>query len=102
VVPILEIGRHGREQTVRRVRNPEGGTNRAGSPGDVDLPVDAAVGERNPRRVSRFRKKSAGAVRYGPEGESNPMEAAGAPVPADRDPKDREAVKTAWRVPRTE
>jgi hypothetical protein len=30
------------------------------------------------------------------------MEVAGAPVPADRDPKDREAVETAWRMPRTE
>jgi hypothetical protein len=29
------------------------------------------------------------------------MEAAGAPVPADRVPEDREAVETARRVPQT-
>jgi hypothetical protein len=40
----------GREQTVKRVGNPEGGTNRDWTPGPVDLPVDVAEGEANPMR----------------------------------------------------
>jgi len=46
------IGRQPREQTVKRVRNPEGGTNRAGRPGHVDLAAGAAVGAKNLMRVA--------------------------------------------------
>jgi hypothetical protein len=56
VAPILEIGKRWREETVKRVRNPEGGTNRVWKPGLVDLHADVAVEAENPKRV-------AGAVR---------------------------------------
>jgi hypothetical protein len=47
----LTIGRCRREETVRRVRNPEGGTDRVWKPGFVDLRADVAVGAKNLRRA---------------------------------------------------
>jgi hypothetical protein len=41
-----------REQTVKRVRNPEGGTYRVWNPGSVDLRADVAVGAKNPMKVA--------------------------------------------------
>jgi hypothetical protein len=48
----LTIGRCRREETVKRVRNPGGGTNRVWKPGIVDLRAGAAVGAENLRRVA--------------------------------------------------
>jgi hypothetical protein len=41
-----------REETVKRVRNPGGGTNRVWKPGLVDLRADVAVEAGNPMRVA--------------------------------------------------
>jgi hypothetical protein len=41
-----------REQAVKRVENPGGGTNRVWKPGLVDLRADVAVEARNPTRVA--------------------------------------------------
>jgi hypothetical protein len=59
VAPVLETGRCRREETVKRVRNPEGGTDRVWKPGFVDLRIDVAVGAENLRRaagVGRLRR----------------------------------------------
>jgi hypothetical protein len=52
VVPVLVAGRQWREKAVRRVRNPEGGTNREWNPGSVDLLARIAVGALNLRKVA--------------------------------------------------
>jgi len=44
-------GRRWREEAVKRVGNPEGGTNRVWKPGYVDLHAHVAVGAPKPRRV---------------------------------------------------
>jgi hypothetical protein len=87
-----------REETVRRVRNPEGGTNRVWKPGRVDLGADAAVGAQNLRRV---------VGEYAPRREPSDTPwrgvksrgVAGASASAESDPEYREAVETAWRLP---
>jgi hypothetical protein len=45
------------------VRNPEGGTNRVGHLGDVDLLADIAVGDDEPQEGCRFREVPAGRIR---------------------------------------
>jgi hypothetical protein len=85
------------------VENPAGGTNRAGKPGPVDLAADIAEGEVEPHEG-----RAGAAQDFGGEsdvcleGKAKSMEGFGASVPDERVTKDREAVKTAWREPRTE
>jgi hypothetical protein len=101
VAPVLEIGRCRREETVRRVRNPEGGTNRVWKPGLVDLRAGAAVGATNLRRVAgavRLRRSLPGVPWRG----SKSMEGVGASVPTRPSSENRETVKTVWRVSQTE
>jgi hypothetical protein len=100
VAPVLEIGRCRREETVKRVRNPEGGTNRVWKPGSVDLRAGAAVGAKNLRRVAgvvRLLRSLPGVPWRG----SKSMEGVGASVPARPSAKDRVTVKTVWRVSQT-
>ena len=59
MAPVLEIGRRRREETVKRVRNPEGGTYRVWKPGTVDLRADVAVGAENLKRVGEVPVTSA-------------------------------------------
>jgi len=49
-----------REQTVKRVGNPEGGTYRVWNPGSVDLRADVAVGARNPMKAAGAAQDSGG------------------------------------------
>jgi hypothetical protein len=54
----------GREQVVKRVRNPEGETNRGWTPGPVDLPALVVEGKRKPMRgVPKPRRTSAEKVK---------------------------------------
>jgi hypothetical protein len=94
-------GRRWREKPARRVGNPEGGTNRVGCPGDVDLHADVAEGAMNLKRVVGSLGSRRGRS-VSPEEELNSTEAVGAPAPAVRKREDREAVETAWRESRTE
>jgi hypothetical protein len=50
-----------REQPVKRVRNPEGGTDRGWNPGFVDLRAVVAVGAANLRKVAGAAQDSGGA-----------------------------------------
>jgi hypothetical protein len=79
-----------REQTVKRVRNPEGGTNRVWKPGSVDLRVDVAVGEANPMRVAGAAQDSGRDGVVVLEGKPKPMGVSGASVP------DGGSRKTVW------
>jgi hypothetical protein len=85
------------------VENPAGGTNRAGKPGPVDLAADIAEGEVKPHEG-----RAGAAQDFGGEsdvcleGKAKSMEGSGASAPGKRVTEDREAVKTAWREPRTE
>jgi hypothetical protein len=101
VAPILEIGRCRREETVRRVRNPEDGTYRVWKPGFVDLRAGAAVGAKNLRRVAgvgRLRRSLPGIPWRG----SKSMEGVGTSVPTRPSSENRETVKTVRRMPQTE
>ena len=61
----LRVGRHRREQAVKRVWNSEGGTNRVWMPGPVDLHADIAEGEENPMRgVPEPRRTPAERAKY--------------------------------------
>lgn len=64
-----------REETVRRVGNPEGGTNRGWNPGVVDLRADVAVGALNPMKAAGAAQDSGGTVPVCLEGTSKPMDA---------------------------
>jgi hypothetical protein len=100
VAPILEIGRCRREEAVKRVRNPEDGTNRVWKPGTVDLRAGAAVGAENLRRVAgvgRLRRGLPGVPWRG----SKSMEGVGTSVPARPVSESRETVKTVWRTSQT-
>lgn len=72
MVPALEVGRRWREQTVKRVRNPVGGTYRVWKPGSVDLHADVAVGAANLMRVVGAAQDSGGPVLVSPEGTPKP------------------------------
>jgi hypothetical protein len=96
----LTIGRCRREETVKRVRNPGGGTNRVWKPGIVDLRAGAAVGAENLRRVAgvgRLRRGLPGVPWRG----SKSMEGVGTSVPARPVSENRETVKTVWRMSQT-
>ena len=97
MAPVLETGRCRREETVTRVRNPEGGTHRVWKPGFVDLRTDVAVGAENLRRVA-----GVGRLRLGLPGVpwrgSKSMGGVGISVPTRPFPENRVVVKTAWRV----
>jgi hypothetical protein len=80
-----------REQTVKRVRNPVGGTYWGlESPGQVDLRADVAVGARNPMRAAGAAQDSGGGSLVCPGGELKPMGVSGASAP------ESEPRKTAW------
>ena len=91
-----------REQAVRRVRNPEGGTYRGWKPGDVDLRTDVAVGARNPTKVVGVAQDFDGIGSRDPEGKPKSMEDRITSVVRKRSSEHREAVETARREPRTE
>jgi hypothetical protein len=92
-----------REQTVRRVRNPEGGPNRVWNPGSVDLRADVAVGAENPMKVAGAAQDSGGTLPVCLGGPSKPMGASRIATPvAERDggpSENRAAVETARREP---
>jgi hypothetical protein len=90
------IERQWREQAVRRVRNPEDGTNRAGRPGEWTSLSMSLKGRRTSGGFVVPRGTAGGDTVY-PEEECDPMDASGAQAPGDRDPEDREAVETAGR-----
>jgi hypothetical protein len=84
------------------VRNPVGGTNRVWKPGSVDLRVDVAEGEKNPKRVAGAAQDSGGGVEVNPGGKSKSKGGSGATAPDGESVEDREAVETAWRELGTE
>jgi hypothetical protein len=88
------IGTCRREQTVKRVRNPEDGTNRAWKPGLVDLRIHVAVGETNPMREAETAQGFSRITVVCPEGRSKPMGAFGASA-SDGGPR-----KTVWPLKR--
>jgi hypothetical protein len=83
------------------VGNPEGGTNRVWKPGSVDLRVDVAEGETNPKRVAGAAQDSGGDVEVNPEGKSKSKGGSGATASDGESMEDRAAVETAWREPGT-
>jgi hypothetical protein len=88
-----------REEAVKRVGNPEGGTNRVWKPGSVDLRVDVAEGGGNPMKAAGAAQDSGGSFEVCPGGKSKPTGGPGASVPGVEPAEDREAVETAGRVP---
>jgi hypothetical protein len=92
-----------REQTVKRVRNPEGGTYRVWNPGSVDLRADVAVGAKNPMKVAGAAQDSGGVFPAALEGHPSLRElSAPRPRAAPRNGgslEDREVVETTWREP---
>jgi hypothetical protein len=96
VAPIFGIGKWSREEAVRRVRNPEDGTNRDGYPGEWTSPPMSLKG----KETSGGSSGPEGPDRDGsvcPEEEFNLTEAVGAPAPIDRKPENREVVKATRR-----
>jgi hypothetical protein len=77
------------EKTCRR--NEPGWT-----PGYVDLQAHVTVGAQNLKRGVGSVRSRPGRI-GGPEEESKPMGAVGAPASTARVPENREVVKTAWR-----
>jgi hypothetical protein len=91
-----------REETVKRVRNPEGGTYRVWNPGIVDLRAHVAVGARNPMKGAGAAQDSGGVVAVSLVGGLEPMRVPGASASGGGSSENRVVVETARREPGTE
>jgi hypothetical protein len=78
----------GREQLVKRVRNPAGETNRGWTPGPVDLPAFVAEGETEAHEGrAGAAQDSGGESEVHPEGKSKPTGVPGTSVPGSESRK---------------
>jgi hypothetical protein len=84
-----------REQAVKRVRNPGGGTYRVWNPGFVDLRTHVAVGARNPMKGAGAAQDSGGVVVVSLVGRSEPMRVPDASASGSGSSENRVVVETA-------